>query len=55
MNQRANKHDSLTLLARDLRPIVWICGVWKIFVFLELLMNGFQQVIQTNTFQTSID
>jgi len=38
-DERTNEHDSLALLAGDLRPVVGIGGVGQVFVFLVFLFD----------------
>src|ERR1019366_9232661 len=44
-DERADVHDTLALLARDLRPVVGIGGVGKILVLLVLLPDRLEEVI----------
>src|SRR5215203_3194034 len=43
-DQRPDEDDALTLLARNLRPVVGVGGVGQIFVLCELVQAGLQQV-----------
>ena len=55
VDQRPYVHDSLALLARDLRPVVGVCRVRKIFVLLELLTDRGKEVVGANAFRASGD
>src|SRR5205807_5103894 len=44
-DERADVDDALALLARDLRPVVGVGGVGQVLVLLELLADGFDQVL----------
>src|SRR5215210_340439 len=43
-HERADVHDPLALLARDLGPVVGVGGVGQVLVLLVLLLDGFEQV-----------
>src|SRR3984957_15404767 len=43
-DERADVHDPLALLARDLRPVVGVGGIGQVFIFLVLLADRLQQV-----------
>src|SRR5690349_22930901 len=43
-DQRADEHDPLALLAGDPRPVVGVGGVGQVFVLLELVDAGLEEV-----------
>src|SRR5258705_5485380 len=44
-HERLDVDDPLALLAGDLRPVVGVGGVGEVFVLLELLADGGEQVV----------